>query len=139
MRGRGLRGPSEIDIEALQIAILRKVRDRGNMPFEDVATEAGISKSTVSRMSRGIGCPESETLRKICDWLEVPVERFFLRQSQIAARVYPTEPTPDVVEAVCLADDNLTREDARRLANIFRSAYEQFGASPGDKTERLES
>ncbi|HEY2282979.1 MAG TPA: helix-turn-helix transcriptional regulator [Solirubrobacteraceae bacterium] len=44
---------------------------RGERPQEDVAHEAGISTSTLSRVERGLHQPSLPTLRKLAVALEV--------------------------------------------------------------------
>jgi transcriptional regulator with XRE-family HTH domain len=44
---------------------------RGERPQEDVAHEAGISTSTLSRVERGLHQPSLPTLRKLASALDV--------------------------------------------------------------------
>jgi transcriptional regulator with XRE-family HTH domain len=44
---------------------------RGERPQEDVAHEAGISTSTLSRLERGLHQPSLPTLRKLATALDV--------------------------------------------------------------------
>jgi transcriptional regulator with XRE-family HTH domain len=46
---------------------------RGERPQEDVAHEAGISTSTLSRVERGLHQPSLPTLRKLAAALDVSV------------------------------------------------------------------
>jgi transcriptional regulator with XRE-family HTH domain len=46
---------------------------RGERPQEDVAHEAGISTSTLSRVERGLHQPSLPTLRKLATALGVPL------------------------------------------------------------------
>lgn len=45
---------------------------------------------------------------------------------------FPTESTPNIVEAHLRADRNLKPETAKALAELFRVAYFQFAGKPTD-------
>ena len=120
-----------------EIALKRKSL---KLTLETAADICGVSPSTLWRLERysssiRSGLPvrnretDEKTLSKISEWLEVDIAPSTHQQSQfdsIAATTASSSKTPDVVEAHLRADKNLDPKTAEALAELFRSAYEQF-------------
>jgi len=117
-----------IDIVALGLAIKRK-REELNLSLREVADEARVSASTLSRIENGTGRPDAETIGRLSDWLNLPIERLLKRtHSEDNTIVIRTnESTPDIIEAYLRADPNLSPETATAMAEMLRVAYNQFG------------
>jgi transcriptional regulator with XRE-family HTH domain len=72
--------PREADDSALG-ARIRELRQRRGVSVGDIASLAGVSKSLVSQIERGVASPSIETVRKIASALEVPVFSLFLEHA----------------------------------------------------------
>ncbi|HUY99576.1 MAG TPA: cupin domain-containing protein [Thermomicrobiaceae bacterium] len=59
-------------------ARLRSVRTRRGRSLVEVAGQAGVSKSLVSQIERGLAAPSLDTLRRLASALDVPVFSLFL-------------------------------------------------------------
>jgi transcriptional regulator with XRE-family HTH domain len=57
---------------------IRAVRARRELSVAELATRAGVSKSLVSQIERGIAAPSIETVRRLASVLQVPVFSLFL-------------------------------------------------------------
>lgn len=113
-------------IDALRREIKAKC-EKENLSQRDAAAALGISNSTVSRILAGKGFPDADTISRIADWLKLPVQRLMTVGGEGEPVIYsPDEPVPAIVRAHLIRDKNLTPEDAQKLGEIFRSAYEQF-------------
>lgn len=103
-------------------------RKRLKIRLKDISEATGVSISTIHRVKSGLRC-DAETMARLAGWLEIPVDRFFAGGEIETVRevVYnPNETLPDIIEAHLLKDENLTEKQARALAELFRTAYEQF-------------
>lgn len=115
---------------------VKRQRQRLGMSLREVASGTGVSASTLSRVENGVGTPDSATLARLAQWLGVPLERL-MSGSLLAAQessadpvvYFPTESTPNIVEAHLRADKNLKPDTAKALAELFRVAYNQFSTS----------
>ena len=114
---------------------VKRQRQRLGMSLREVASTTGVSASTLSRVENGVGTPDSATLARLAQWLGVPLERLMSGSLLAAAEAtadpvvyYPTESTPNIVEAHLRADKNLKPDTAKALAELFRVAYNQFSA-----------
>jgi transcriptional regulator with XRE-family HTH domain len=108
---------------------IRRKRAAEQLTLRDAAEQTGIGASTLWRLERGQGLPDSATLARLTRWLGVPPERFMdmpVAEKRRSVAFYPSESTPDVVEAHLRADRNLSPQTARALAELFRVAYNQF-------------
>jgi transcriptional regulator with XRE-family HTH domain len=125
-----------INVVELGEYIKRKRQDE-KLSLRQVATITRVSPATLSRIENGIGTPDSPTLARLANWLGIPLDR--LMKGSLMSRAseenepiiyYPSESTPDIVEAHLRADPNLKPETARALAELFRVAYVQFSNTP---------
>ena len=117
---------------------VKRQRQRLGLSLREVATTTGVSASTLSRVENGVGTPDSATLARLAQWLGIPLERLMSGSLMAAASsdasaadpvvYFPTESTPNIVEAHLRADKNLRPETAKALAELFRVAYTQFSA-----------
>jgi transcriptional regulator with XRE-family HTH domain len=118
---------------------VKRKRQEEKLSLRQVATNISVSASTLSRIENGIGTPDSATLARLASWLGIPLERLMkgslLGEAADGARAddyvepviyYPTESTPNIVEAHLRADRNLNPDMAKALAELFRVAYSQF-------------
>jgi transcriptional regulator with XRE-family HTH domain len=121
------------------------------LSLREVATKINVSASTLSRIENGIGTPDSATLARLASWLGMPLERLMRGTllgdgGEVAAAdafvepviYYPTESTPNIVEAHLRADRNLAPDMAKALAELFRVAYSQFSHRQTEDTNKNE-
>ncbi|HSE98033.1 MAG TPA: helix-turn-helix transcriptional regulator [Blastocatellia bacterium] len=139
-------GEATLNIVELGEYVKRK-RQEDKLSLRQVATKINVSASTLSRIENGIGIPDSATLARLAAWLGIPLER--LMRGSLMERVegettesfsepviyFPTESTPNIVEAHLRADRNLKPDTARALAELFRVAYSQFANRPTESNE----
>jgi len=138
-------GEATLNIVELGEYVKRK-RQEDKLSLRDVAVNINVSASTLSRIENGIGTPDSATLARLASWLGIPLERLMkgslLNGIEEGARgevytepviYYPTESTPNIVEAHLRADRNLKPEMAKALAELFRVAYSQFSTKQTDQ------
>ncbi|HET9533210.1 MAG TPA: helix-turn-helix transcriptional regulator [Blastocatellia bacterium] len=139
-------GEATLNIVELGEYVKRK-RQEDKLSLRQVATKINVSASTLSRIENGIGTPDSATLARLAAWLGIPLER--LMRGSLMESVegettesfsepviyFPTESTPNIVEAHLRADRNLKPDTAKALAELFRVAYWQFANRPTDRNE----
>jgi transcriptional regulator with XRE-family HTH domain len=126
-----------VNTEELGRAVKRRREELG-LSLRDLASETGVSASTLSRIENGTGKPDADNIARLTSWLDVPMERILggrQSDSQDSKPVvyFAREPTPEIVEAHLRADRNLTPETAAALSELFRVAYAQFSRSSQDK------
>ena len=109
---------------------VRRRRDQQGLSLREVASETGVSASTLSRIENGTGKPDADNIARLAAWLDMPIERVMHRGRSGAdpkpVVYYPHESTPEIVEAHLRADRHLSPETAKALSELFRVAYAQF-------------
>ncbi|MCS6874017.1 MAG: helix-turn-helix domain-containing protein [Pyrinomonadaceae bacterium] len=108
---------------------VKEQRERQGLSLRDLASQIGISASTLSRIEKGTGKPDADNIAKLASWLNIPVDRVMQKASSNDEGLvvyYLQEPVPEIVEAHLRADKNLTPEAAKALSELFRVAYQQF-------------
>src|SRR5262245_45616699 len=133
-----------INVIELGEYIKRKRQDE-KLRLRQVATATRVSPATLSRIENGIGMPDSATLARLASWLGIPLDRLMKGSLMNGATegsepiiYYPSESTPDIIEAHLRADPNLKPETAKALAELFRVAYFQF-AGPSQEKPKTET
>src|ERR1051325_8496488 len=120
---------------------VKRKREDERLSLRDVAAKINVSASTLSRIENGIGTPDSATLARLAAWLGIPLAPLMkgsLMSDHIKGEAaadeswsepviyFPTESTPNIVEAHLRADRKLSPDMAKALAELFRVAYKQF-------------
>ncbi|HVZ44988.1 MAG TPA: XRE family transcriptional regulator [Ramlibacter sp.] len=59
---------------------IRSLRLAAGVSSSALATEAGVSRSMLSRIERGLASPSIEAMDRIAEALDVPISRFFVDQ-----------------------------------------------------------
>ena len=73
------RRTASLDPDALKLGLkMRELRTGAGMTLEDIASAAGVSRSLVSQVERGLAQPSIGTLRGIASALGIPMAAFFL-------------------------------------------------------------
>jgi transcriptional regulator with XRE-family HTH domain len=98
--------------------LLRNARRERELTMDQVADQTGVTKSTIWRIESEKPC-RRETLVQVAQWLNVPLQR--IQQGRFC--FFPTEPTPQVVDAMIWHDQSLTNEAKTALSEIFAAAY----------------
>ena len=88
---------------------------RGNIGLRALATEIGISASTLSRIEQG-NLPDIDTYLRLCNWLEVSSEFFTTSNSKEETEKYG-------VIAHLRADKALPPDTAEALIQMINLAY----------------
>jgi transcriptional regulator with XRE-family HTH domain len=109
------------DVEAFHAA-LDSQRLAMNMTWKDVAAEAGVSASTLTRMTQGKK-PDVDGLAALLRWSGLNAE-LFIRRSPSDKGKQP-EPLAKIT-AVLRADKSLSKESAEAIEQILRAAYKRF-------------
>ncbi len=110
---------SRVDGHLDTAALSQRLRDRrtaSRLSLRQAAADAGVSFMTLSRVESG-SQPDLATFMKLCGWLRVPPEEFFIRGAQRET---------DTLEAVTrhlVTDPALDREAAQRIAGVVRDMY----------------
>ena len=58
---------------------------RGKKTFRVVCPEVGVSTATLCRIENKKFIPDLQTYYKICQWLKVPLEKYFVEKIEIPA------------------------------------------------------
>ncbi len=111
-------GPTggQLDIAALA----QRLHDRRTgfqMSVRQAAADAGVSFMTFSRVESG-SQPDLATFLKLCAWLRVPPEEFFVRGARRDVD------TVEVVAKHLVADPALEPDAAQRIASVVRDMYQ---------------
>lgn len=111
---------------------VRRKREREGLSLRDAAQQTKVSAATLSRIENETGIPDSATLARLAQWLNIPLDRVIAGSNPAGDRVVVRkgESTPDIIEVHLRADKSLTPETAKALAEMFRLAYNQFTKPP---------
>jgi transcriptional regulator with XRE-family HTH domain len=103
-------------------AALDAERSSRRLTWKDVAAQAGISASTLTRMSQGRR-PDIDGLATLLAWSGLEAKAF-IRSSEPA----PSPSTVTRISAELRADTTLSEESQTALEQIVRTAYDQLAA-----------
>lgn len=97
-------------------SLLRSRRKEAGLSVRQAAEDAGVSFSTVTRVESGAQ-PDLATFVKLCAWLRVRPEEFFLTGGR------RERSTVDAVVQHLYADPALDSGAAERIASVVRDLY----------------
>lgn len=109
------------DTEAFYAA-LDSQRQAMRMTWKDVAAEAEISASTLTRMGQGKR-PDVDGLAALLKWSGLQAEMFIRKNSQEARR---KPETLAQISALLRADTTLSKESAEAVDTILKAAYKRL-------------
>ncbi len=109
------------DVEAFHAA-LDSQRLATGMTWKEVAEEAGVSASTLTRMAQGKR-PDVDGLAALLKWSGLQAEMFIRKQKGDAKKT--AEPLAQIT-AVLRADKSLSKESAEAIEQILKAAYKRF-------------
>lgn len=97
-------------------------RQARRITWKKVAEEAGVSASTLTRISQGRR-PDVDSLAALCVWSGLSADEFVRRRGSRAGR--DLEPLAQLTTYL-RADPNLSREGAIALETLLKTAYERL-------------
>ncbi|RUU76230.1 MAG: XRE family transcriptional regulator [Mesorhizobium sp.] len=100
---------------------LDSVRQARRLTWKQIAAQAGVAASTLTRMGQGKR-PDIDGLAALASWSKLDVSSFY-RPTETSAR--NAEPLAEIT-ALLRADKNLSGEGAIALENMLKSAYEHL-------------
>jgi transcriptional regulator with XRE-family HTH domain len=112
--------PVNFDAEAFHAA-LDSQRLAMGMTWKDVAAEAGVSASTLTRMSQGKR-PDVDGLAALLKWSGLRAEMFIPMEDAAKKKAEPLAQ----ITAVLRADKSLSKASAEAIEQILKAAYKRF-------------
>ncbi|MEQ1718145.1 MAG: hypothetical protein ABL907_19560 [Hyphomicrobium sp.] len=100
-------------------ASLNAVRLSRQMTWKEVAKEAGVNASTLSRMNQG-SKPDVDGLAALLSWSHLKAEMFIP-----SSRKHEAEPIAKIT-ALLRADPKLSRENAKLIESIVIDTYNKL-------------
>lgn len=102
-------------------AAIDSVRIRRDLTWKKVAEQSGVPASSLTRMSQGRR-PDVDSLAALCAWSGLKAEQF---TRGVAKRSASRESLAELT-AHLRADPNLSKEGAKALEALIKTAYQQF-------------
>jgi transcriptional regulator with XRE-family HTH domain len=123
--GAGMGKDSVVDAAAIYAALDQERRARGNMSWRQVAHEAEVSPSTLSRMAQGYP-PALDGLVRLADWAGMTLDELVGRASErIADDVSP----PTAIASYLRTRKDLSPQAVEALEAIVQAAYDKLRLS----------
>jgi len=120
----GRRAPERklFDSEAFY-ATLDSARLAQNLNWKEVAEAAGVSASTLTRMSQGRR-PDVDSLAALCRWADIDADAFMRPpvEGQESSEAAPLA----MISTYLRSDPNLTRESADMLDDVIKATYQRL-------------
>jgi transcriptional regulator with XRE-family HTH domain len=114
------------DVEAFHAA-LDGVRRSRSMTWRQVAREANVSASSLTRMTKG-SRPDIDTVASLASWASVDPATFFPQDTQVSPL--------SMVAAYIHRDPSLTPEAASALEQLVRATHSQLAGGGDDRRRR---
>lgn len=111
---------SKFDLEGFYAALDAQRRARG-LNWKTVASEAGVSASTLTRMAQGRR-PDVDGLAALSAWAGLEPGNFIPDHDSSRERIEPLA----AISVYLRRDPNLSPESARAVDQILKATYEQF-------------
>lgn len=112
-----------LDVAALYVTLDSERQQRG-LSWRQVATQAGVGPSTLSRMAQG-NRPDVDSFVALIQWLGVPAEQF-MRGGAGGEAATAAEPA-QAVASLLRADKTLDPDSAAAIDDILRAAMRLAG------------
>jgi transcriptional regulator with XRE-family HTH domain len=103
--------------------LLAELRRRSDLTQTELAKRAAISRSMVAQLEIGERWPSQKLIQTLCRAMNASADDE--RQLLLAYEFRPTGETPEQIATFLRADKNLTPEQAERIAELVRKAYER--------------
>jgi transcriptional regulator with XRE-family HTH domain len=109
---------SRLDVRSLYLT-LDSEREQRHLSWRQVAHEAGVGASTLSRMAQG-NRPDVDSFVALVQWLGVPAEQF-MRGGSAEGEAHPSTPA-QAVASLLRADKNLDPDSVAAIDDILKAA-----------------
>jgi transcriptional regulator with XRE-family HTH domain len=109
----------QFDVSALHGA-LDAERVARSLTWKDVAAQAGVSASTLTRLSQGRR-PDVDSLSVLTGWLGIPADRFMSGRPRAAG--FGTSSPLAQISTIIREDPNLNPDAATALEELIKSTY----------------
>ena len=112
-------GDAKLDVEAL-VAALDAQRQAKNISWRQLATKAGVSQSTLTRMQQGKR-PDVDTFASLVKWLGIPAERFLTSDTRTkrTAEAHPLA----IASTYLHGKKEMSPETVHALEELVKAAY----------------
>lgn len=94
-------------------------REARRLKWKDVAQEAGVSASTLTRMKQGRR-PDVDSMAALAAWGGIDADDFIERDESAEAASLPR------ISALLRSDPHLSRESAVAIEEVLRMTYERL-------------
>ena len=122
--------PARLDVNALYLTLDSQRQHRG-ISWRQVAHEAGVGPSTLSRMASG-NRPDVDSFASLVHWLGIPAEEFLRVEDDGAGAIQPPDAVTQAVASLLRADKNLDPETAAAIDDILQAAMRLATRRPRD-------
>lgn len=119
------------DERAFAFALTAAMKARGVSSYREVARQAGVSPSTITRVMQESHGPDVDTFAALCVWGQLDPRAFFqsddaaLDQAKLSA-VFAAPETLTGVARLLAEDTHIQEADARALFEAFAALYSHF-------------
>jgi len=112
---------SRLDVAALYVTLDSERQQRG-ISWRQVAHEAGVGASTLSRMAQG-NRPDVDSFAALVHWLGLPADQFMRHPDPEGAAARQATSSPaQAVASLLRADKNLDPDSAAAIDDILQAA-----------------
>jgi transcriptional regulator with XRE-family HTH domain len=108
---------NQLHVDAL-VAALDAERSARGFSWRQLAKDAGVSPSTLTRMQQGKS-PDVNTFSALTRWLDIPAERFYAETSQQSA---PEDPLA-VISALLRGKKKMNPKAVAALQELVNAAF----------------
>ncbi len=115
---------SRLDVAAFYVT-LDSERQQRKLSWRQLAHEAGVGPSTLSRMAQG-NRPDVDSFVALVQWLGMPAEQFMRGSKEGAGEREATVPA-QAVASLLRADRNLDPDSAAAIDDILQAAMRLAG------------
>jgi transcriptional regulator with XRE-family HTH domain len=111
---------SRLDVAALYITLDSERQQRG-LSWRQLAHEAGIGASTLSRMAQG-NRPDVDSFAALVHWLGLPADQFMRHPETESGEPHQATSPAQAVASLLRADKHLDPESAAAIDDILQAA-----------------
>jgi len=103
--------------------LLASLRQKAGLTQVELANKSDVSRSMIAQLESGERRPSQKLIQALCRSMHVTLDEE--RQLLLAYNITPSGHTPEQIAAFLRADKNLTQDQAEKIANLVREAYEK--------------
>lgn len=116
---------ARLDVSALYVTLDSQRQQRG-LSWRQLAQEAGVGPSTLSRMANG-NRPDVDSFASLVHWLGMPAEEFLRHPDDENRQPGSPETSAQAVASLLRADKNLDAQTAAAIDDILQAAMRLAG------------